>query len=73
MASSNPRRSANMPVMTPLTLPAWWPPSGYEEFTEAQLRELFRYLRTVVPPAMENARRGIQARAEDADPDPTVA
>lgn len=36
--------------MTLPTLPSWWPPSGYEELTEAQVRELFAYLKTVVPP-----------------------
>ncbi len=46
-------------------LPTWWPPSGYEEITEAQVRELFAYLRTVVPPVMADARRRIQARVGD--------
>lgn len=48
--------------MTTPTLPAWWPPSGYEEISEAQVRGLFAYLRTVVPPVMADARRRIQAR-----------
>ncbi|MDQ3541016.1 MAG: hypothetical protein M3440_10035 [Chloroflexota bacterium] len=51
--------------MTTPTLPTWWPPSGYEALTEAQVRELFAYLRTVVPPVMADARRRIQARVGD--------
>jgi hypothetical protein len=33
--------------------------------TEAQVRELFAYLRTVVPPVMADARRRIEARVGD--------
>ncbi len=51
--------------MTTPTLPAWWPPSGYEEITEDQARELFAYLRTVVSPVMADARRRIQDRVGD--------
>ena len=51
--------------MTAPTLPSWWPPSGYAELTEAQVRELFAYLKTVMPPAMEDARRRIQERVGD--------
>ncbi len=51
--------------MTTPTLPTWWPPSGYDEITEAQVRELFAYLRTVVPPVMADARRRIQDRVGD--------
>ncbi len=52
-------------IVTMPPLPAWWPPSGYEEITEAQVRELFVYLRTVVPPVMADARRRIQDRVGD--------
>lgn len=48
---------SSVAIVTMPTLPAWWPPAGYEEITEAQARELFRYLRTVVPPVMADARR----------------
>jgi len=48
-------------VTTP-TLSAWWPPSGYEEFTEVQVRKLFAYPRTIVPPVMADARKRIQDR-----------
>jgi len=51
-------------VTTP-TLPAWWPPSAYEEIAEAQVRDLFAYLRTVVPAVMDDARRRIQDRVGD--------
>jgi hypothetical protein len=44
------------------TLPAWWPPSGYDEITEDQVRELFAYLRTVTRSVMADARRRIQGR-----------
>jgi len=47
------------------TLPTWWPPAGSHEITETQVRELFTYLRTVVPPVMANARRRIQDRVGD--------
>ena len=51
--------------MTVPTLPAWWPPTGYDPLTEDQVRELFRYLKTVMPPVMEDARRRIQAQVGD--------
>ena len=51
--------------MSTLPPPAWWPPSGSDEITEDQVRELFAYLRTVVPPVMADARRRIQARVGD--------
>ncbi len=46
--------------MTTPTLPVWWPPSGSHKITETQVRELFAYLRTVMPPVMADARRRIQ-------------
>ncbi len=52
-------------IMSVLALPAWWPPSGYDEITEDQVRELFAYLRTVVPPVMADARRRIRDRVGD--------
>ena len=52
--------------MTTPTRPAWWPPSGYEELTEAQVRELFAYLRTVIRPVMDDARRRIQTEKQRA-------
>lgn len=52
-------------IMSTSTLPAWWPPSGYTEITEDQVQELFAYLKTVVPAAIEDARRRIQARVGD--------
>lgn len=51
--------------MIPPTLPTWWPPSRYGDNTDAQVRELFAYLRTVVPPVMAEALRWIQARVGD--------
>jgi hypothetical protein len=51
--------------MTTPELPSWWPPSGYDEITEDQVRELFAYLRTVTPPIMTEARRWIQERVGD--------
>lgn len=47
------------------TLPAWWPPTGSDPMTEDQVRELFRYLKTVMPAAMEDARRRIRVRVGD--------
>jgi len=52
-------------IVTTPTLPTWWPPSAYEEITEAQVRELFAYLRTVVPSVMDDARRRIPDRVGD--------
>jgi hypothetical protein len=57
--------SSSVAIVTMPTLPAWWPPSGYEEITEAQVGELFRYLKTVMPPVMADARCRIQDRVGD--------
>jgi hypothetical protein len=38
----------------------WWPPVGSHEITEAEVRQLFAYLRTVTPPVMKDARRRIR-------------
>ena len=40
----------------------WWPPVGSHEITEAEVRQLFAFLRTVTPPVMKDARRRIQER-----------
>jgi hypothetical protein len=48
-------------VMT-LDLPSWWPPLGSHEITEAEVRELFAFLRTVTQPVMADARRRIRER-----------
>lgn len=50
-----------------MTIPElpWWPPSGYEDLAEPQVRELFAYLRTVIPPVMDDARRRIRKHVGD--------
>ncbi len=45
-----------------LDLPSWWPPLGSHEITEAEVRELFAFLRTVTQPVMADARRRIRER-----------
>ena len=40
----------------PIPAVPWWPPVGSHEITEAEVRQLFGYLRTVTPPVMANAR-----------------
>lgn len=43
----------------------WWPPSGDDRLSEDQVRELFAYLRHIVPPVMEDAKRRIRERVGD--------
>ncbi len=49
-------------IVTTPPLPSWWPPVGSHEITEAEVRELFVFLRTVTRPVMADARRRIQER-----------
>ncbi len=51
--------------MTPtiLELP-WWPP-GFTALTEAQVHELFAYIRAVIQPVMQDAERRIRNRVGD--------
>jgi hypothetical protein len=44
------------------TTPAvrWWPPLGSHEITESEFRQIFGYLRTIVPPVMRDVRRRIR-------------
>lgn len=42
------------------TCPGWWPPSGYEQLTETQVRELFASLRTITPFVMADGERRIR-------------
>ncbi len=44
----------------PIPAVPWWPPVGSHEITEAEVRQLFTYLRTVTPPVMKDARRRIR-------------
>jgi hypothetical protein len=46
----------------PIPAVPWWPPAGSYEVTEAEVRQLFAYLRTVTPPVMADARRRIRER-----------
>jgi hypothetical protein len=49
-------------IVTTPSLPSWWPPVGSHEITEAEVRELFAFLRTVSRPVMADTRRRIRER-----------
>ena len=49
----------------PIPAVPWWPPVGSHEITEAEVRQLFAYLRTVTSPVMEDARRRIREHVGD--------
>lgn len=44
----------------PIPALPWWPPSGYEDFPESQVRDPFAYLRTVTRPVMVDGERRIR-------------
>ena len=50
-----------------MSIPAvpWWPPVGSHELIEAEVRQLFAYLRTITPSVMEDARRRIREHVGD--------